>query len=567
MRRLSAIAILLLLVCPALVIGQNQLAGTWKITFLEGDNLLSFWVLALENKDGKLSGSVTAVPKAPDIGVKDVGIDGDMLKVNLDLRGMPIRIACKVPKGQTEKLRGTLTFQGTAFPVQLEQGKLEKLKDGTAMTKVPPPNGKPGAKGAFGELEQQARESANDLAVFHYAMGLVHLAEDEKIASGALKQALTPVLKAAAEYGPDWVQEVYFNLAGVLAKKAPYADLAEELAQSGLKDAGPKAAIETQMRALDILTAAFRAQKKNAELAAIKERIANLEIKGYEENEKAGLGFALLKPAPHKGNRTVLVELFTGAMCPPCVAADIGFEGLGETYKWTEVILLQYHLHIPGPDALATEETEARADIYGKAIQGTPAIFFNGKSVFRKGDFANGDFFKDKDKGKNEEWDMGGGGPKPLAEAKYKDYCSLIDHLLDESTKMTLKAEAVRVGDTITITATGAGYKAGGDKARLRFALVEPWVRYPGSNGIVYHAHVVRALPGGAKGIPLPNEGAAGTVKIDIGELKTNTDKYLSQIGRLDGQRPFSFRNLHVVAFIQDDSTQEVLQAVRVAVK
>ena len=52
------------------------------------------------------------------------------------------------------------------------------------------------------------------------------------------------------------------------------------------------------------------------------------------------------------GTVPVLVELFTGAECPPCVAADLAFDALGKTYKPTDVVLLEYHLHIPGPDAL-----------------------------------------------------------------------------------------------------------------------------------------------------------------------------------------------------------------------
>ena len=43
--------------------------------------------------------------------------------------------------------------------------------------------------------------------------------------------------------------------------------------------------------------------------------------------------FPPLKVEPFAGskkdNRTVLVELFTGAQCPPCVAADIAFELVG----------------------------------------------------------------------------------------------------------------------------------------------------------------------------------------------------------------------------------------------
>ena len=48
--------------------------------------------------------------------------------------------------------------------------------------------------------------------------------------------------------------------------------------------------------------------------------------------------FIAVKPfAGRKGksDRAVLVELFTGAQCPPCVAADMAFDALPQTYKPT----------------------------------------------------------------------------------------------------------------------------------------------------------------------------------------------------------------------------------------
>src|SRR5205823_12071608 len=142
------------------------------------------------------------------------------------------------------------------------------------------------------------------------------------------------------------------------------------------------------------------------------------------ENEKAGLGFAPAKFEGRKGSKVVLVELFTGAQCPPCVAADLAFEGLSKTYKPSEVVLLQYHLHIPGPDALTNEDTVARQRFYGKEVRGTPSIFFNGQSK------------------------AGGGGGKGQAEGKYNQYRDIINPLLDEATKAKLSLEVKRTGDT-----------------------------------------------------------------------------------------------------------------------
>ena len=51
-----------------------------------------------------------------------------------------------------------------------------------------------------------------------------------------------------------------------------------------------------------------------------------------------------------------------------------------KTYKPNDVIFLEYHLHIPGPDPLANKDTEEREKYYGKAIEGTPTMFVDGKA-------------------------------------------------------------------------------------------------------------------------------------------------------------------------------------------
>src|SRR5262249_34687999 len=89
-----------------------------------------------------------------------------------------------------------------------------------------------------------------------------------------------------------------------------------------------------------------------------------------------------------KSERVAVVELFTGAECPPCVAADLAFDALGKTFNAKDVVLLQYHLHIPGPDPLTNPDSVARRGYYRDDIDGTPKILFNGKLQ----DFEGGGF-------------------------------------------------------------------------------------------------------------------------------------------------------------------------------
>ena len=107
---------------------------------------------------------------------------------------------------------------------------------------------------------------------------------------------------------------------------------------------------------------------------------------------------------------------------------------------------------------------------------------------------------------------------------------------------------------------------------RLRFALVEDVVRYKGGNNLPSHHYVVRALPGGAKGIALTEKSSKQTATIDLDELRGNLKKYLDDYaskGRAFPKpaKPLELANLHVVAFVQNDDTKEVLQAVKVEVR
>src|SRR4029453_194767 len=106
-----------------------------------------------------------------------------------------------------------------------------------------------------------------------------------------------------------------------------------------------------------------------------------------------------------KGDRGAVLGLFTGAQGPPCVAADFAFDGLEKTYKPADVVLIQYHVHIPGPDPMTNPSTEARWKYYLEKLPddvgGVPTALFNGQPLPEK---------------------QRGGGPVAFAEMKYKEF-------------------------------------------------------------------------------------------------------------------------------------------------
>jgi hypothetical protein len=266
------------------------------------------------------------------------------------------------------------------------------------------------------------------------------------------------------------------------------------------------------------------------------------------------------------------MELFTGAQCPPCVAADVGYDALLKSYGTKELIGLQYHLHIPGPDPMTNKDSQGRQSYYGDEVRGTPSTFFNGQS---KG---------------------GGGGPMQGSETKYNEFRELIDPQLESAKEATITLSAALSGDQIEISAnatvdrksrpvstsaTNDEAKAGGDgkdpkaaphsQPRLRLVLTEESVRYVGGNRLRFHHHVVRAFPGGLDGKDLSSGSGQVSLKLNLADLR----RELEQKNRDDAKtRPFphplpeiGLKDLSVVAFVQDDADKAILHAVSVPVK
>ncbi len=242
----------------------------------------------------------------------------------------------------------------------------------------------------------------------------------------------------------------------------------------------------------------------------------------------------------------MLVELFTGAQCPPCVAADIAFDAVGKAYKTSEVALLQYHLHIPGPDPLTNADSEARQNYYGRDIEGTPTLFLDGKPSDPLG------------------------GPPGGGKDSYQTLRKVLDDVLKKNGQASLTLNVRRTGDTVDLEAEVTDLAKSGDRVHLRFALVEEVVRYTGRNQQRLHHHVVRAFPGGTEGFALLDTSAKKKVSFRISEVRKTLVDYLDKSAKrqpfLDDERPLNLKNLKAIAFIQDDKSKEVYQAIQVDV-
>src|SRR5262249_1397065 len=156
--------------------------------------------------------------------------------------------------------------------------------------------------------------------------------------------------KAADAYGPRWQQELALRMAEALAHQPGLAAVAVEYGRRAERPPAAGAGAPRRLRPPPAPPPAPNRPRKEAGARAAARRIEGesekLDLKAYEEYARKALPFKPDAFAGRKDNssRVVLVELFTGAQCPPCVAADLAFDALGKTYKPTEVALLQYHV-------------------------------------------------------------------------------------------------------------------------------------------------------------------------------------------------------------------------------
>jgi len=299
----------------------------------------------------------------------------------------------------------------------------------------------------------------------------------------------------------------------------------------------------------EALAGYMSAAVENYEDAAAKAKAAWIKVNSKEDGFTAALEAkqkelpyhpaAFKAPAGWKG-KTVLAEIFTGSECPPCVAADIGFDGLIESVPGQYLAILEYHLPIPRPDPIMNPATGARQKFYG--VNSTPSTFFDGEAK------------------------LGGGGGRANAVTKYGQYVAEITSRLSEAPAMTLTAKAALAGDAVKVDITVDKPAAG---AEIHVVLVQNEVPYKGSNGIVFHKLVVRD-------IRTVTAEAPQTV-FDLTVSEKATDAYLTEFEKTYTRIPnfkwaerhfnISRTGLKVVVFAQDPQTKKVHNAVTVDVK
>jgi hypothetical protein len=183
---------------------------------------------------------------------------------------------------------------------------------------------------------------------------------------------------------------------------------------------------------------------------------------------------------PPVTGRLVLVELYTGAGCPPCAGADVAYERILAKYSREQLAFLAFHQNAPRPDPMANADSTARLlpnwGVPAHVIDGVPADL--------------------------------GGGSRAEAPAIESAIARRLDQRLQVPPDASLRLQVRRQG-------SGAVAAVDTDAApdtRLTVVLVEEEVRYSGENGVRFHpmvARAVRVLDPGVREVQfeLPNQG------------------------------------------------------------
>lgn len=528
--------------------------GRHKVVVMAfGDD--EFAIVDLEKDSGKLvSVQERLMPKAE---VGTVSEKDGVLTVEIKTQVGSNQFQGKITKDGP--IKGVFTFRGSKYAAELVPTKDEKVAEMTPgkvnqelIGLIRPQAGQPAKtpKEIVGSLESLIDKYQGKPYLSTVYSQLMSLSDAAEMSEAEVRKTVDKWLSSAKEYGDDWYNQTRTAVVKSLrGKKKAAAGVLLDLAQDLDKSLNEDADIEEKTEVAAILAETARSLGKNDLADAVQKRLDTYEAKLDESYHKRVPPFKPEKVAEKNNARPVVMEIFTGAQCPPCVAADVGFDALAETYSHNNVILLQYHLHIPGPDPLTNNDTIARQKYYGTLIRGTPTTIFNGKS------------------------EAGGGGSMAGSEGKYKQFRGVIDPILETKPVASVDLKAVRKGDVIEVSAKAKTAEKPGEKAqpRLRFVLTEEAVKYVGSNKLRYHHHVVRALPGGADGMTLDKAGELDhSMKIDLKEVRSGIETYVSDFEK---NRPFfgtkpsiDLKKLAVVAFIQDDESKEILGAATVDV-
>ena len=289
----------------------------------------------------------------------------------------------------------------------------------------------------------------------------------------------------------------------------------------------------------------------------------------YRSRDRNPLKPAKYQPVAGRTNRVALAELFTGAGCIPCIPVDYSFDTLLKEYPRQDVALLVYHMHAPNNDPLTNHSTESRNKYYD--VNSAPTIILDGQKFQNEVDPRTVDLAVTR------------------AKVVYDALKAKLNEELGKTALAKLDLKATRTGSIIKATVNASQVAQELSDVTLQIALVEEEVSYSGENGLRFHPMVLRNFARRTKEQPFGF--AIDTSKLNTIEYAFDLDKITEEnlryyddypverrqelSARLDKETLDSFNfsmrekknvmdreKLVVVAFLQDNKTKQILQAV-----
>jgi thiol-disulfide isomerase/thioredoxin len=239
-----------------------------------------------------------------------------------------------------------------------------------------------------------------------------------------------------------------------------------------------------------------------------------------------GLIATLTSNLSAQSQRFVLSEEFTQASCGPCAAQNPAFNALLQE-NGDKIISIKYQTSWPGVDPMNADnpaEVQNRVDLYG--VNGVPMATVDGTLI----PFCSGSYE---------------GSPSCLSQTD-------IDAAYENPSSFDITVDAAVSNGILNVTTDLNCTQDASGNLKLYVVLIEKvidWGTAPGSNGEVVFYNVMKKF--------LPN-----TTGIDISDTWTNgeSNSYAETLD-LNEINVYDMDQLAVVAFIQDMSTKEILQA------
>ncbi|OGF97927.1 MAG: hypothetical protein A2Z06_02910 [Candidatus Glassbacteria bacterium RBG_16_58_8] len=260
----------------------------------------------------------------------------------------------------------------------------------------------------------------------------------------------------------------------------------------------------------------------------IGEHVVAISLEGYEPDPQVltiivqvgrveTASFALV-PQSTGLQRVVLLEDFSNTGCIPCVAADSIVTELLRFYGPDQLIGIQYHVYWPYPGdpfyLAAMSLNNARTSYYGVNNAGVPFVVLDGL--------------------------LSPGATDGSAVQQAIEERLAVESLVELRTWNDVVGSSGQVGaEIICPSEPPAG------SLRLHLVVLESNILYDASNGLDHFDNIMRVMLPGASGI---------SISLTAGDTLTFNEDYT-----VDAD--WAVENLSVVAFIQDESTREIIQA------